>query len=77
MQAQEIERLKKLQTLTIPKELKYGVVSGLSIEIKEKLERIKPNTLADAAKISGVTPAALSALLFHLRQKPPTSEATC
>ncbi len=77
MQMQEIERMKKLQTLSIPKELKYGVVAGLSIEIKEKLERIKPSTLAEAAQISGVTPAALSALLFHLRQRPLSKEVSC
>lgn len=77
MQAQEIERLKKLRSLSIPRELCYGSVSGLSIEIREKLERFKPNTIADAAQISGVTPAALSALLFHIRQKSGTSEISC
>jgi tRNA uridine 5-carboxymethylaminomethyl modification enzyme len=55
----------------------YGSVSGLSIEIREKLERIRPSTLADAAKISGVTPAALSALLFHIRQRPSSQEISC
>lgn len=77
MQAQEIERLKKLQTLNIPRELSYGSVSGLSTEIKEKLERFKPGTIAEAAKISGVTPAALSALLFHIRQKTTSNELSC
>lgn len=77
MQQQEIERLRKLQGMMIPSELKYGSVSGLSIEIKEKLEKFKPTTLADAAKISGVTPAALSALLFHIRQKSAATEITC
>lgn len=77
MQAQEIERLRKLQTLTIPEELAYRSVSGLSTEIREKLERFKPATIADAAKISGVTPAALSALLFHIRQKAVPSEVSC
>lgn len=77
MQAQEIERLKKLQTLSIPSELAYRSVSGLSIEIREKLEKVKPTTIADAAKISGVTPAALSALLFHIRQKNVPPEVSC
>jgi tRNA uridine 5-carboxymethylaminomethyl modification enzyme len=77
MQMQEIERMKKLQGLAIPTELIYGSVSGLSIEIREKLERIRPSTLADAAKISGVTPAALSALLFHIRQRPSSQEISC
>jgi tRNA uridine 5-carboxymethylaminomethyl modification enzyme len=77
MQQQEIDRLRKLQGMMIPSELKYTTVSGLSIEIKEKLEKFKPTTLADAAKISGVTPAALSALLFHIRQKSTNAEITC
>lgn len=77
MQMQEIERMKKLQSMAIPSELKYGSVAGLSVEIREKLERVKPPTLADAAKISGVTPAALSALLFHLRQKESVQEISC
>jgi tRNA uridine 5-carboxymethylaminomethyl modification enzyme len=77
MQMQEIERMKKLQGLAIPMGLIYGSVSGLSIEIREKLERIRPSTLADAAKISGVTPAALSALLFHIRQRPSSQEISC
>jgi tRNA uridine 5-carboxymethylaminomethyl modification enzyme len=77
MQLQEIERLKKLQSMMIPSDLQYGIVSGLSIEIKEKLEKAKPPTLAEAAKISGVTPAALSALLFHIRQKSSAGPIVC
>ncbi len=69
MQKLEIERLKKLKTMIIPSILKYSTVSGLSIETREKLEKFRPATLADAANISGVTPAALSALSFHIRQK--------
>jgi tRNA uridine 5-carboxymethylaminomethyl modification enzyme len=69
LQRQEIERLHRMQELGIPEALDYLSVEGLSHEIREKLERTRPKTLADASRISGVTPAALTALLFHLRQK--------
>ena len=69
LQRQEIARLSKMQNLSIPERLDFSEVSGLSFEIREKLHRIRPKTLGDASKISGVTPAALTALLFHLRRK--------
>lgn len=69
MQQVEITRLQKMQELEIPQTFNYKSVAGLSYEIQEKLSRDKPKTLAAAARISGVTPAALTALLSHLRQK--------
>jgi len=47
----------------------YGAVSGLSNEIKQKLEEHRPETLGQAARISGVTPAALSLLSVHLKKR--------
>jgi tRNA uridine 5-carboxymethylaminomethyl modification enzyme len=73
MQRLEIERLKKMNTLGIPETFNYGDVAGLSVEVREKLGRTKPRTLGDASRISGVTPSALTALLFHLRQKGDTN----
>lgn len=69
MQADEIVRLNKMKETEFPEALDYGKVAGLSYELKEKLARLRPRSLADAAVISGVTPAALTALLFHIRQK--------
>lgn len=69
LQRQEIERLQRLQNLRIPENMDFLGVSGLSTEIREKLAHCKPQTIADAARISGVTPAALSALAFHLRER--------
>ena len=69
MQRQEIERLRKMKGLDIPVSLEYAEVVGLSFEVREKLARTKPRTLGDAARISGVTPAGLTALLFHIRQR--------
>lgn len=69
MQRDEISRLAKMRELSIPDTLDFGQVMGLSVEIREKLGRLRPRTLADAAQVSGVTPAALTALLFHLRNR--------
>lgn len=67
MQKEEIARLHKLRELLLPKDFPYQEIDGLSLEVREKLNREKPASLADASRISGVTPAALTTLLFHLR----------
>jgi tRNA uridine 5-carboxymethylaminomethyl modification enzyme len=53
--------------LTLPETLDYGAIGGLSNEVREKLGAARPASLAAAARISGVTPAALSTLLYHVR----------
>jgi len=75
IQRGQIDQLKKMQELTIPAAFEYARVAGLSNELREKLGRTQPKTLAEAARISGITPAALTALVFHLRQKghPPVN----
>jgi tRNA uridine 5-carboxymethylaminomethyl modification enzyme len=68
-----IDRLYQHDGLKIPDRLTYGELSGLSNEVVERLERAKPRTFGEARRISGLTPAALSALLIHLstaQQKP-------
>lgn len=69
LQREEIARLQRLRELSIPGDFVFEQVAGLSFEIREKLGRLRPQSLAEASKISGVTPAAISALAFHLRQK--------
>ncbi len=64
------EKLNELEGHRLPPALDYGCVGGLSAELVEKLGRIRPVTLAQAARIPGVTPAALTALLFHTRPSP-------
>src|SRR5205085_9086090 len=59
-QRKSIERLKKAEQRAIPEWFDYVSVSGLSREMKEKLQRVRPNTLAQASRIPGVTPAAVS-----------------
>jgi tRNA uridine 5-carboxymethylaminomethyl modification enzyme len=67
-QLQDIERLRQQENTLLPESLDYQKVTGLSAEVMQKLMRIKPTTLAHAGRISGVTPAALSLLLVHLKK---------
>jgi tRNA uridine 5-carboxymethylaminomethyl modification enzyme len=66
-QKKSIERLKAAESVTIPDWLEYGVISGLSREMRETLERIRPMTIGQASRIPGVTPAALT--LVHVSIK--------
>jgi len=64
----EIERLKRHEEVRVPEDFDYGSIAGLSTELKQKLDAAKPDNLARAARIPGITPAALSILLVHLRK---------
>lgn len=63
----EIERFRKMEGTTIPGDFTYENLVGLRPEIIEKLNRVRPQTLGQASRISGMTPGALSALMVHLR----------
>ena len=65
----EIERQKREAGTALPQDFDYGVVTGLSNELREKLKRIRPNDIGQAARISGMTPAALSLLLIHVKKR--------
>ena len=67
-QQQDIEKLRKYENTLLPEHIDYHQVTGLSSEVIQKLAKIKPTTLAQAGRISGVTPAALSLLLVHLKK---------
>ncbi|MEE8305887.1 MAG: FAD-dependent oxidoreductase, partial [Gammaproteobacteria bacterium] len=67
-QTAEIQRLQRFSDTALPEQLDYAQVVGLSNEVREKLERIRPATVGQAGRISGVTPAALSLLLVHLKK---------
>ena len=66
-QKKSVAKLKAAEAVAIPEWLEYGVISGLSREMREKLERIRPITIGQASRIPGVTPAALS--LVHVSIK--------
>lgn len=67
-QAQEIARQEHHEGFLLPEDLDYGTVRGLSKEVQQRLNKQKPETLGQAARISGVTPAAISLLLVHLKR---------
>ena len=67
-QQREVARMQRSQGLQLPEDLNYGSIASLSCEEVEKLSRVRPRTLQEAAQISGVTPGCLSMLLFHLRK---------
>jgi tRNA uridine 5-carboxymethylaminomethyl modification enzyme len=67
-QAADIDRYRRDEALVLPDELDYDAVGGLSNEAREKLAGARPATLGQAARISGVTPAALVALLGHVKR---------
>ena len=64
-----MERFKKLEALTLPDDLDYSTMSGLSAEVVEKLSAVRPRSLGQASRISGITPAAISILQVHLRRR--------
>ncbi|WP_308364636.1 MULTISPECIES: tRNA uridine-5-carboxymethylaminomethyl(34) synthesis enzyme MnmG [unclassified Microbulbifer] len=68
-QREEIERLRAYEDTPIPAGFDYGAVSGLSSEVKQKLSETRPDTLARASRIPGVTPAAVSLLLIQLKKR--------
>ena len=68
-QRDEVERTRRAEQLRLPTDMNYATVRGLSAEVGEKLARLRPETLGQAGRIPGVTPAAVSLLLIHLKRR--------
>ena len=68
-QLNDIKAFKKDESVKIPKEFNYDKLSGLSNEIKFKLNKIRPSTLGQASRVDGVTPAAIILILSSLKKK--------
>ena len=68
-QAEEVERSRQYEEMALPGDLDYRDVRGLSIEAQQKLNKQRPQTLGQAGRISGITPAAISLLLVYLKKK--------
>ena len=64
----QVERHQKLESVRIPAELKFAEITALSIEVRQALSRVQPETIGQASRIEGVTPAAISVLLVHVRR---------
>ena len=67
-QSAEIEKTRQHEATLLPADLDYGAVSGLSNELRGKLEDVRPATIGQASRIPGMTPAAISLLLVHLKK---------
>jgi tRNA uridine 5-carboxymethylaminomethyl modification enzyme len=67
-QADEVEKLRASENTVLPEDFDYAVVSGLSNELRQKLEQIRPTTLGQASRIQGMTPAAISLLRIYLKK---------
>ena len=67
-QQEDIDRRRKHESTVIPDGFNYGRVRGLSSEVREKLERVLPDTVGQASRIPGMTPAAISLLLVYLKK---------
>ncbi|ODT88236.1 tRNA uridine-5-carboxymethylaminomethyl(34) synthesis enzyme MnmG [Phenylobacterium sp. SCN 70-31] len=68
-QAADAEAFRRDEALRLPADLDYAAIGGLSNEVREKLAHVRPLTLGQAARIEGVTPGALTALLAHVRRR--------
>jgi len=68
-QQEEIERVQSQQEMAIPEFIEYGAISGLSNEVCQKLELVRPATIGQAGRVAGVTHAAISLLLVYLKKQ--------
>ena len=68
-QNKEIKKIKKYENAKIPREIIFSEITGLSNEVKQKLEKVLPKTIAHAQRIPGITPAAISLLLVHIKKE--------
>ncbi|MDD2446044.1 MAG: FAD-dependent oxidoreductase, partial [Clostridia bacterium] len=68
-QERDIKEMLKQEASKIPEGIEYGALKGLSLEAREKLEKIKPQTIAQASRISGISPADISILIIYLKMK--------
>ncbi|MEM9842693.1 MAG: FAD-dependent oxidoreductase, partial [Pseudomonadota bacterium] len=69
-QKEDVAALRREDSLLLPGDIDYGAIGGLSNEVRSKLEQVRPATLGQAARIEGVTPGALTALLAFVRRRP-------
>jgi tRNA uridine 5-carboxymethylaminomethyl modification enzyme len=67
-QNRDVERAASFESLKLPDDLDYGQVAALSFEARQKLNKLRPETLGQASRLSGITPAAISLLLVHLKK---------
>ena len=69
MEEEQVEKFKKLENKKLPEEIDYSSIKGLRIEAMQKLNKIKPTSIGQASRISGVSPADINVLLIYLQIK--------
>lgn len=74
LQEQQVEKFKKLEQKILPQDIDYVQIKGLRLEARQKLNKKKPNSVGQASRISGVSPADISVLLIYLEQKRQKAE---
>ncbi|HDM33079.1 MAG TPA: tRNA uridine-5-carboxymethylaminomethyl(34) synthesis enzyme MnmG, partial [Deltaproteobacteria bacterium] len=67
-QDQQVKKMQQMEEMFLPEDMDYSLVHGLTREAVEKLDRVRPVTIGQASRISGITPAAIMALQIHLKQ---------
>jgi tRNA uridine 5-carboxymethylaminomethyl modification enzyme len=68
-QTESIERFRRLEDAPIPEWVDFAAVTGLSTEVRERLSNLRPRSLGQAARMPGITPAAVSLLAVHIKSK--------
>ena len=68
LQEEQVEKFKKLEQKLLPNDIEYKNIKGLRLEARQKLDKIKPNSIGQASRISGVSPADISVLFIYLEQ---------
>ena len=68
LQEEQVEKFKKLEEKILPTDIEYSKIKGLRLEARQKLDKIKPNSVGQASRISGVSPADISVLLIYIEQ---------
>jgi tRNA uridine 5-carboxymethylaminomethyl modification enzyme len=67
-QQEDVQRQAAQESMPIPEDIDYDAITSLSIEVRQRLKQQKPETIGQAGRISGITPAALALLLIHLKR---------
>ncbi len=69
-QQADVEAMRRDEALVLPADLDYAAIGGLSNEVRQKLAAVRPASIGQASRIDGITPAALTRLLSHVKRKP-------
>ena len=74
MQEEQVEKFKKMETKLLPEDIDYSSINGLCLEARQKLDKLRPRSIGQASRISGVSPADISVLLIYLQVNKKTNK---